>query len=557
MSSFVGAQMDRINGGAPTSGMILVVDDVDANLSALEAALEALDRPVVRARSGTEALSRLLDQDFALVLLEVHMPGMDGYETARWIRSTQRTRDIPIIFLTAHDHNDDGVKRAYRLGVVDFLFKPLDTEILHAKARVFLALHERNQELARMQARRLLDEQREELLRREIAAEQRAKARLEQIVEQVAVADRRKTEFLATLAHELRNPLAPIRTCLDVLREAPDAVPPEKVVGVLDRQVARVTRLVDDMLDISRIVAGKLELRSERLDLGVVVDHAITECHAAIVERGHALTLHRPDRPIWVHGDALRLVQIVVNLLTNAVRYTNLKGSIELAWGRREGVAYVRVADDGIGIEPERIDSLFEMFAQEGVVREHDGLGLGLPLAKRLIELHGGTIHASSDGRGRGSAFEIMLPIAEPDLAGESRPLRVETPSALPRRSRRVLVIDDNEDTRELMAAILVSRGHDVVTAHDGPSALAILGERCHDVALVDIGLPGFDGIELVRLARERHPGLPTKLVAITGYGQAADRQRTAVAGFDAHLVKPVASRDVIAMIDVLCNLGS
>jgi CheY-like chemotaxis protein len=288
----------------------------------------------------------------------------------------------------------------------------------------------------------------------------------------------------------------------------------------------------------------------------MVIDHAITECHAAMVERGHALTIHRPDEAIWVHGDALRLVQIVVNLLTNAVRYTKPKGSIELAWGRREDVAYVRVTDNGIGIQPEQIDSLFEMFAQEGVVREHDGLGLGLPLARRLVELHGGMIRASSDGRGRGSAFEITLPFAEPDVTGESRPCRGETPSAVPRQSRRVLVIDDNEDARELMAAILASRGHDVTTAHDGPSALAILGDRCHDVALVDIGLPGFDGIELVRLARERHPGLSTKLVAITGYGQATDRQRTAVAGFDAHLVKPVASTDVIAMIDVLCDLG-
>jgi CheY-like chemotaxis protein len=330
-------------------------------------------------------------------------------------------------------------------------------------------------------------------------------------------------------------------------------------VDVLDRQMVRVTQLVDDMLDprgldISRIVAGKLTLRSELLDLGMVIEHAITECSAAIVERGHTLTVRRPEEPISVHGDALRLVQVVVNLLTNAARYTRPKGSIELAWGRRDVVAFVRITDNGIGIQPDRIDSLFEMFAQEGAAREHGGLGLGLPLAKRLIELHGGMIRGTSEGRDRGSTFEITLPFVEPDLASESRPPRVGSTYASPRQSRRVLVVDDNEDTRELMAAILVSRGHDVVTAHDGPSALAILGDRSHDVALVDIGLPGFDGIELVRLARERHPGLSTKLVAITGYGQEGDRQRTAVAGFDAHLVKPVASTDVIAMIDALCD---
>jgi signal transduction histidine kinase len=549
MSRFAGARMrpiDEDRDASPRSSAILIVDDIHANLFALETALAVLERPIVQARSGTEALAQLLKHDIALVLLDVQMPDMDGYETARWIRSTQRTRDLPIIFLTAHDRNDQSVKRAYQLGVVDFLFKPLDTEILCAKARVFITLHERSQELARLQARRLLDEQREEFLRREVAVEQRANAEL-------ALADRRKTEFLATLAHELRSPLAPIRSCVDVLRGAPYAAPPKKVVDVLDRQVTSVTRLVDDMLDISRIVAGKLTIRSELLELGMVIEHAITECNVAIAERSHTLTVRGPDELIPVHGDALRLVQIIVNLLTNAVRYTRPKGSIELTWGRREAVAYVRVTDDGIGMQPERIEGLFEMFAQEGIAGEAGGLGLGLALAKRLIELHGGAIRASSDGRDRGSTFEITIPVAERNVVDESRPSRTEAKGGSRPKTRRVLVVDDNEDTRELMAALLLSHGHRVVTAHDGPSALAALCDRTHDIALVDIGLPGFDGIELVRLARERHPSLSTKLVAITGYGGEGDRQRTAVAGFDAHLVKPVASTDVIEVIDVLC----
>ena len=550
MSSFAAAKL-KASGedrdASPRGSTILIVDDLDANLFALETALAVLERPIVQARSGAEALAHLLNRDVALILLDVQMPDMDGYETARWIRSTQRTRDLPIIFLTAHDHNDQGVKRAYKLGVVDFLFKPIDTEILCAKARVFITLHERSQELARLQARRLLDQQREEFLRREVAAEQRANAEL-------ALADRRKTEFLATLAHELRNPLAPIRSWVEVLREAPDAAPPTKVVEVLERQVTRVTRLVDDMVDISRIVAGKMTLRSELLELGTVIEHAITECQPAIAERSHTLAVRPPDELIPIQGDALRLVQVIANLLTNAARYTRPGGSIEISWGRAEAVAYVRVTDDGIGMQPDRIDSLFEMFAQEGIAGGQGGLGLGLAIAKRLIELHGGAIRASSEGRDRGSTFEVTIPVAAPNAA--------EPPPASRRRAelsrpvpRRVLLVDDNEDARELMSALLLSHGHRVVTAHDGPSALAALCEHAHahDIALVDIGLPGFDGIELIRLARERRPDLSTRLVAITGYGGEGDRQRTAVAGFDAHLVKPVASAEVSQLIDLLC----
>jgi two-component system, sensor histidine kinase len=538
------------------SSTILIVDDIDANLLALESALAGLGRPIVQARSGREALAQLLQQDVALILLDVQMPDMDGYETAQWIRSTQRTRDIPIIFVTAHDRNDEAVKRAYSHGVVDFLFKPLDVEILRVKARVFITLHERTQELAQLRVQRIMDEQREEFLRREVEAEQRAKAQLAHLNEQLAIADRRKTEFLATLAHELRSPLAPLRSGLDILRGAPDAVPPRKVLEILDRQLTRVTRLVDDMLDTSRIIAGKLTLRSELLELGMVIEHAITECTASIDERGHTLTVRGADELIPIRGDALRLVQVVVNLLANAVRYTKPNGTIEIAWGRRASVAYVRVSDNGIGIQPERIDSLFEMFAQEGVAGDQGGLGLGLALAKRLVELHGGAIRASSAGRDLGSTFEVTLPIAPVDFVDELQPSRIEAERVARSRARRVLVVDDNDDTRELMAAVLVTHGHDVATAHDGPSALAILGECSHDVALVDIGLPGFDGIELVRLARQRHPGLSTKLVAMTGHGGESDRQRTAVAGFDAHLVKPVASTDVLEVINVLCPPG-
>jgi signal transduction histidine kinase len=355
---------------------ILVVDDVPANLVAIEAALAPLQRPVVKAHSGTEALGKLLERDFALIFLDVHMPVMDGYETARWIRMRERSRDVPIIFVTAHSHDDHAVLRGYDLAAVDFLFKPLNAEMLRAKAQVLLDFQDRMQRLV--------------------------------------ASDRRKTEFLATLAHELRNPLAPIQTAVDLMRARPDAVPSPRVVDTIHRQVRHLTHLIDDLLDVSRITANKIDLVREPIALADVIEVALAETTPMIEARHHELSVVAPPGPVAINGDTVRMVQVITNLLSNAARYTPQCGRIELAWGSDGQAAFVRVSDNGIGIAANRLDSIFEMFVQERVrVDGSGGLGLGLALSRTLVELHGGTIHATSKGRNLGATFEVRVPLLD------------------------------------------------------------------------------------------------------------------------------------------------
>ena len=511
---------------------ILVVDDVPANLVAVEAALEPLSQRIVKATSGTEALRRLLERDFAVVLLDVQMPEMDGYETARWIRSRDKTRYLPIIFVTAHSHDDQSVLRAYKLGAVDFLFKPLNTDVLRAKVSVFI-------ELAKAQAR-----DREHALR-----EQRAQLENEALRvanEQLALADRRKNEFLAVLGHELRNPLAPIRTSVDLLAHAADKPPSPRLLDVLDRQLGHVTRLVDDMLDVSRINAGKLELRKQRVPFAEIVDEAVTICRPFVDARQHRLSIVGDDGHMLVDADRTRLVQVLTNLLGNAARYTQKGGSIELSWGKDGEHVFARVTDNGIGIAAEVIGRVFDMFVQERAGSDGTGgLGLGLALAYQLAKLHDGTLTAASAGRGRGSAFELRLPIAEGTLVSSRAP-RPEVASVQPLRA---IIIDDDQDIRELTAELLVSHGHQVMTADDGPSGLELICEQRPDVALVDLGLPGLDGYALARAFRERCPDGKTRLVAMTGFGQDSDRRRARESGFDRHVVKPVDKAMLLAAL--------
>jgi two-component system, sensor histidine kinase len=511
---------------------ILVVDDVPANLVAIEAALEPLSQRIVKATSGAEALGKLLEREFAVVLLDVQMPEMDGYETAQWIRSRDKTRHLPIIFVTAHSHDNQSVLRAYKLGAVDFLFKPLNTDVLRAKASVFI-------ELAKAQAR-----DREHALR-----EQRVQLENEALRvanEQLALADRRKNEFLAVLGHELRNPLAPIRTSLDLLARAADKAPSPRLLDVLDRQLGHVTRLVDDLLDVSRINTGKLELRKHRVPFAEIVDEAVTICRPLIDTRGHRLSIVGDDCRIIVDGDRTRLVQVLANLLGNAARYTQKGGSIELAWGQDGDHAFARVTDDGIGIAAEVIGRVFDMFVQERAGSDHNGgLGLGLALAYQLAKLHDGTLTAASAGRGRGSTFELRLPIAEGTVVSSRAP----SPEITSSKPLRAIIIDDDRDIRELTAELLASYGHHVMTAPDGPSGLELMCEQRPDVALVDLGLPGLDGCALARAFRERCPDGKTRLVAMTGFGQDSDRQRACESGFDRHVVKPVGKAMLLAAL--------
>jgi len=381
-------------------GKILVVDDTAANLVAAEAALAPLERPIVTANSGQEALACLLEQDFALVLLDVNMPDMDGFETARFIRSYERTKHVPIIFVTAREHDQASVLRAYSLGAVDFLFTPLVPEVLRAKASVFVTLHERTEQLAIERLERAFENRRRDF---ETATLRRERDALEEY-------DRRKDSFLAILAHELRNPLAPLRTLIDLIHSDPKRGLTSKMVDVLERQTNVLIRLVDDLLDLSRIKADKIELRPEHVDLRDVVEAAIVTSRPLLEQRRHTLTVDAPSRQMVV-VDSIRMTQVVCNLINNAARYTNAGGCIDVAVGETEEFAFIRVRDNGIGIPTELQDTIFNMFVQERVRSDGSGgLGLGLALARRLVELHRGSIVCSSEGANKGSTFEVRVP---------------------------------------------------------------------------------------------------------------------------------------------------
>ncbi len=353
-------------------------------------------------------------------------------------------------------------------------------------------------------------------------------------------ADRRKDEFLAMLAHELRNPLAPLRNALEVLK-LPDADPADaaRMRAVMERQVEHLVRLVDDLLDVSRIMRGKIALRKEVVELAAVVMRAVETAQPLIEARAHELSVKVDDGAVPLEGDLVRLAQVVSNLLHNAAKYTEPGGRISLE-ARREGAEVVLcVRDNGVGIPPEVLPHVFDLFVQadRSMARSQGGLGIGLTVVKRLVELHGGRVEARSEGPGRGSEFIVRLPAAEgPKPAPKPRP----APDGQPAARRRALVVDDNADAAESLAVLLRSAGHEVRTAYDGPSALAAARDLRPEVVLLDLGLPGMDGCEVARRLRQLEGLQGALLVALTGYGSEEDRRRSKEAGFDRHLVKPV-----------------
>lgn len=490
------------------------------------------------------------------------MPGMDGFETARLVRSRERTQHLPIIFLTAHAHDEASMLRAYELGAVDFLTKPFLAEVLRAKASVFVALHERTAQLALARMERQFETRQREYetaaLRRERDREQEAKNALARANDALAEAndaleeaDRRKDTFIAILAHELRNPLAPIRSCIDLVKADRSRPLTDKMTDILDRQASVLARLVDDLLDLSRIKRDKVELRPERVDLVDVVEAAITTSRPSIDERRHSLVFDAPTGRITVVVDTVRLVQVLCNLLNNAARYTPRGGRIEVACGIADGLAFVRVRDNGIGIPSELQCTIFDMFVQERVRSDGSGgLGLGLALAKRLVEMHHGTITVDSDGRGHNTAFEVSLPRADSPDAIAVRTRTRDFPDVVPEaRPMKTVVVDDNRDALELLRALLEANGIDVMPATDGPTAVSLICGHRPDVAVVDLGLPGLDGYGVVEAVRAECPDLQTRFVALTGYGDHADRERTKRAGFHCHLVKPATIEALLACL--------
>ncbi len=646
---------------------ILLVDDKASNLLVLETILDDLGEHLIRATSGEEALSLLEREDFAMVLLDVHMPTMSGFETASRMRAHARAARTPIVFLTAAAEDEFSPDEAYQLGAVDFMTKPLSAVVLRAKVAIFADLFRKTHESVRAErdkaaamikakderlrlildnttdygfvladlqgvvteweggasavtgwsaaeavgqpialiftsedrdagvpisemaraatmgraadrrwhlrkdggrffadgvmvglrdadgrlqgyAKIFRDSTSEHLSATELEAtrdrEHRAAEHLRKLAADLSEANSRKTEFLAVLAHELRNPLAPLRNGLQILKlidDAPTAM--VKAREMMDRQLTHLVSLVDDLLDVARITQGKLDLKVQSVELGQVVMAAVEASSPWMEISRHELSVQLPDEPLVLEADPTRLTQVFCNLLNNAAKFTPAGGRVSVHVRRNGDYAVIVFRDTGIGLSAESMRSVFDMFSQIKGLREaaHDGLGIGLSLVRSLVELHGGVVSVQSPGEGLGTVFEVRMPLAAKahircDMS-PNEPTGVDS-----QRSYRILVADDNVDAADSLALLLQSHGHDTSVAYDGLEAMALAEDFHPDLAFLDIGMPGMNGYEVAATLRNT-PGLEhIVLVALTGWGTHEDRLRSREAGFDHHLTKPASA---------------
>jgi len=558
---------------------ILLVDDQQSRLLSYQAILKDLDQNLVCASSGAEALAKLMKDEFAVILLDVSMPGMDGFETAAMIHEHPRYERTPIIFVTGvYDSELDRLK-GYKLGAVDYVAIPVVPEILRSKVSVLVELHLQRLELQYLNAslteansqlaqahRQLQNEKSRELetvnrnlqrandelasvnaaLQTEVSERLRADQALRE-------ADSQKDEFIAILAHELRNPLAPIRNALDIMSKlAIDSEPILWSRNLIHRQIIHLTRLVDDLLDISRITRGTINLTRVPVRVRLILEQALEVVQPVITENEHQLVVDCADDTLTIEGDVTRLVQILGNLLSNAAKYTNRGGRIDLQIRPAQPFVEFRIKDNGVGIAPDSIAKLFNLFTRlpETTERRHDGLGIGLALVRKLVALHDGEVSVHSGGINQGSEFVVRLPMAvtagsSPVLNGSSE----KTTSNGAQKRFRVLVADDNLDALESLAMLLEISGHQVWKATNGEEAITAAVVHRPDIVLLDIGMPYFNGYQVAERVRTETWGQQVTLVAISGWGQAADKVRSDAAGFNFHLTKPV---DFVALEKVL-----
>jgi len=672
---------------------ILIVDDRLDKRVVFRTILEELDQNIVTASSGEEALRWLLDNDAAVILLDVNMPGMDGLETAELIRSRRKSAHTPIIFITAFA-DEMHTARGYSLGAVDYILSPVVPNILRSKVKALVQLHRLNAELkkradervalAKEQAARTMAEEQQrrasflaeatqvmassldvetilkgasgllvpfladysavalvsedgsvrarrsasvagwehylgrshasfdkllEQLQHRAVSEGipiasdwlalppdadstddgpageihvfplitrgrtrgalalalgpssralqgadlsladslagRAASALDNclLYEEIQNADRRKNEFLATLSHELRNPLAPMRAALHMLRADPNVDPSKAktLLETMDRQVAQMTRLVEDLLDISRITRGVIELRREPIDVATEIRNALESCQGPLEIGRHQLVVDLPTEPLQVVADRVRIQQILENLILNAVKYTEPGGKIEVSGENHLSEVVIRVRDNGIGIAPDKLTQVWELFVQvdDSSERTRKGLGIGLALVKDLVKRHGGAVEAHSEGLGKGSVFTVRLPRAMRGDAAAAKP--AAKPQELASNgARRVLIVDDNLDAAETLAMMLGILGQDTRQAHDGHAAVSAAAEYKPELVFMDIGLPGLSGHEVAARMRKELGMTEVYMIALSGYGTEEDRRKSLYAGFDAHLVKPL-----------------
>ena len=663
---------------------ILVVDDLPEKLLVYRVILEDLGAELVTAQSGAEALRQVLAGEFAVILLDVNMPDLDGFETARMIRTRKRSIHTPIIFVTAFV-DELRLAEGYAHGAVDYIQAPVVPEILRAKIKVFVDLFRMKEQIKQQAEERIALA--EERSRREAAEEANRRLRFlarastvigqsldhqvtsrdilrltvpaladQAIIAQVepvtglwsiieatagdnnqlslsdlqgltslpgrnadalertlqtatpefltshassdphtiilplrgrghtfaalllsrertgsvfnsadvtmaealasrgAVAldnarlykdiehaDHQKNEFLSMLAHELRNPLAPIRNAVYVLQQRQEQSPDVRwAQDVIDRQVTNMVRLVDDLLDVSRITRGKIRLECKAVDVAIAVQNAIETSRPLIDTNEHKLTVELSAGPLYAVADEARLSQVLANLLNNAAKYTPPGGSIFLSAAREGNEAVFRVRDTGTGISAEMLPRIFDLFtqAEQSIDRSQGGLGIGLTLVQRLVEMHGGSVHAASDGAGHGSEFTVRLPAADgPELSGKASGTLAESGSL---RKRNMLVVDDNIDSAETLAKLFRLQGHIVNVAYDGQTALEESRSKVPEVVILDLGLPGLSGFDVARAIREEFGDESPLLIAVSGYGREEDRHRAREAGFSQHFTKPV-----------------
>jgi signal transduction histidine kinase/ActR/RegA family two-component response regulator len=462
-----------------------------------------------------ELLHELAAGCAVLVVAEERMLSGESKRLAAVLRAQPPWSDLPLLLLTREGADSPRAREAVStLGNVTLLERPLRITTLLSAVRTALRARRRQ-----YQIRGHLDER-------------------ERAAEALRAADQRKDEFLATLGHELRNPLAPLLTGLHLLRLSGGQDPTiGRMTDVMERQITHLVRLVDDLLEVSRITRGVIDVQREPVELGALLRSAVETTRQMFESARHRLSVELPDAPIMISGDAVRLTQVFSNLLTNAAKYTDAGGRVSLVARRRHGQAVVSVRDNGIGISATHLKSVFEMFMQvdRSNRRAQGGLGIGLTLVRSLVQMHGGSVEAHSAGLGKGSEFVVTLPVIDSGAANDTR---AHTP--LPEfAERRILVVDDNRDAADTLAMLLETLGADVEVAYGGSMALDMLPRFAPDTVLLDIGMPEIDGYEVARRVRLEPRYERVVLVALTGWGQDQDYRLSQTAGFDHHLVKP------------------
>jgi signal transduction histidine kinase len=510
--------------------IVLVSGDRDAREAVRQVLEPRFD--VVTPADGDAALSLVRRARPDLLLCEATTPTLDAAGLLRTLRADEGTRDVPVVLLSAHP-GEGARSEAIAAGADDYVVAPFSAGDLVSRVEACALLG---------RERRVRCE-RERELTAEVAARKEAESGRKRAEQALSEADRRKKEFLALLAHELRNPLAPLKNGLELMQLAGLTNPTQvRAHEMMQRQLSNLVRLVDDLLDVSRMTRGKFELRKERVDLKSVVENAVETVRPLMEGARHDMRVSLPSSDVFLMADPVRLAQVFANLLGNSAKYTPPGGRIRLSASVGPKGVEVRVEDNGIGIAAEGLPTIFEMFGQA----HHEsaggtgGLGIGLALVRGLVEMHDGEVRAESPGPGGGAVFTVSLPV----LAVEERVRDAEPPSAEPGARRparqRVLVVDDNVDSASSMATLLDIVGHEVREAHDGQEAIELTRVFQPDVVLMDIGMPVMDGLEAARRIRKLPLAKQPTMVALTGWGQSADRERSKEAGFDHHLVKPV-----------------